>query len=87
MGLQGRDFTIVFRSFGADVAEVVEEMNAFATGQHPSYPEVCALSMLGTCISCASAFLLKIAWLHQWYLPNMVSAFLKFTSVVRKCER
>lgn len=37
---QGRDFTIVFRSFGADVAEVVEEMNAFATGQHPSYPEV-----------------------------------------------
>ncbi len=44
MGLQGRDFTIVFRSFGADVAEVVEEMNAFATGQHPSYPEVCVQS-------------------------------------------
>lgn len=40
VGLQGRDFTIVFRTFGADIAEVVEEMNAFATGQHPSYPEV-----------------------------------------------
>lgn len=40
VGLQGRDFTIVFRSFGADVADVVEEMDAFATGQHPSYPEV-----------------------------------------------
>ncbi|KAL3136782.1 hypothetical protein ABBQ38_005496 [Trebouxia sp. C0009 RCD-2024] len=37
---QGRDFTIVFRSFGDDISEVVEEMNAFATGQHPSYPEV-----------------------------------------------
>ena len=61
MGLQGRDFTIVFRSFGADVAEVVEEMNAFATGQHPSYPEVCAVSMLGTCISCTNAFLFKVA--------------------------
>ena len=38
--LQGRDFTIVFRSFGDDISDVVEEMNAFATGQHPSYPEV-----------------------------------------------
>lgn len=37
---QGRDFTIVFRSFGSDISEVVEEMNAFATGQHPCYPEV-----------------------------------------------
>jgi len=37
---QGREFTLVFRSFGADVAEVVEEMNAFATGQHPCYPDV-----------------------------------------------
>lgn len=37
---QGRDFTIVFRSFGDDISEVVEEMNAFATSQHPSYPEV-----------------------------------------------
>ncbi len=61
MGLQGRDFTIVFRSFGADVAEVVEEMNAFATGQHPSYPEVCAVSMLGACMSYISACLLKVA--------------------------
>ena len=38
-GPQGREFTLVFRTFGADVAEVVEEMNAFATGQHPCYPE------------------------------------------------
>ena len=38
--LQDRDFTIVFRSFGADIAQVIEEMNAFATGCHPNYPEV-----------------------------------------------
>lgn len=38
--VQGREFTLVFRTFGADVTEVVEEMNAFATGKHPCYPEV-----------------------------------------------
>lgn len=37
---QGRDFSIVFRTFGADIKEVVDEMNMFATGQHPCYPEV-----------------------------------------------
>lgn len=37
---QDRDFTIVFRSFGADIAQVIDEMNLFATGCHPNYPEV-----------------------------------------------
>ena len=48
-GPQGREFTLVFRTFGADVAEVVEEMNSFATGQHPCYPEArlaCRLALL-----------------------------------------
>ena len=30
----------MFRTFGADIKEVVDEMNMFATGQHPCYPEV-----------------------------------------------
>ena len=38
--LQERDFTLVFRTFGSDIAEVVDEINMFATGQHPAYPEV-----------------------------------------------
>ncbi|KAK9905768.1 hypothetical protein WJX75_005992 [Coccomyxa subellipsoidea] len=37
---QKRDFSIIFRTFGADILEVVDEMNMFATGQHPCYPEV-----------------------------------------------
>ncbi|EIE23647.1 hypothetical protein COCSUDRAFT_66025 [Coccomyxa subellipsoidea C-169] len=37
---QKRDFSIIFRTFGADIIEVVDEMNLFATGQHPCYPEV-----------------------------------------------
>ena len=32
------DFTIVFRTFGSDMADVAAELNLFATGQHPSYP-------------------------------------------------
>ncbi len=38
--VQERDFTLVFRTFGSDIAEVVDEINMFATGQHPAYPEV-----------------------------------------------
>jgi hypothetical protein len=37
---QRRDFSIIFRTFGADICEVIDEMNMFATGQHPCYPEV-----------------------------------------------
>ena len=40
MCAQKRDFSIIFRTFGADILEVVDEMNMFATGQHPCYPEV-----------------------------------------------
>lgn len=36
----GRSFTVVFRTFGTDLREVIEEMNLFATGRHPSYPGV-----------------------------------------------
>lgn len=36
----GREFTIVFRTFGTDITDVIEEVNLFATGQHPSYPGV-----------------------------------------------
>jgi len=34
------DFTLVFRTFGSDLADVAEELNLFATGQHPSHPGV-----------------------------------------------
>jgi hypothetical protein len=36
----GRCFTIVFRTFGTDLRDVIAEMNMFATGKHPSYPGV-----------------------------------------------
>ena len=36
----GRSFTIVFRTFGTDLRDVMDEMNLFATGRHPSYPGV-----------------------------------------------
>jgi hypothetical protein len=36
----GRTFTIVFRTFGSDLRDVIDEMNLFASGQHPSYPGV-----------------------------------------------
>lgn len=38
--VQKRDFTLVFRTFGTDIVEVVDEINMFATGQHPAYPQV-----------------------------------------------
>lgn len=37
---QERDFTLVFRTFGTDIEEVVDEISMFATGQHPDYPNV-----------------------------------------------
>ena len=36
---QDRDFAIVFRTFGTDLAEVVApEFNAFCQGSHPQFP-------------------------------------------------
>lgn len=35
-----RRFTLIFRTFGTDVDDVIEEVNMFATGAHPSYPGV-----------------------------------------------
>lgn len=40
MAAQKRDFTLVFRTFGTDTVEVIDEVNMFATGQHPAYPQV-----------------------------------------------
>ena len=37
---QERDFTLVFRTFGTDIEEVVDEISMFAMGQHPDYPNV-----------------------------------------------
>ena len=37
---QEREFTVVFRTFGTDIEEVVDEISMFATGQHPDYPNV-----------------------------------------------
>lgn len=34
----GRSFTLVFRTFGEDLAEVAEELNAFCEGRHPHNP-------------------------------------------------
>ncbi len=32
------DFRIVFRTFGSDLSDVVEEINDFCKGKHPLYP-------------------------------------------------
>ncbi|KAK9809573.1 hypothetical protein WJX73_003405 [Symbiochloris irregularis] len=32
---------VVFRTFGVDIPEVAGEMDLFASGKHPCYPEVC----------------------------------------------
>eukprot|EP00736_Rhodelphis_marinus_P013817 Rmarinus@m.22297 len=34
-----RDFRVVFRTFGTDLDDVIEEMNLFCEGKHPAYPE------------------------------------------------
>jgi hypothetical protein len=33
----GRDFAIVFRTFGSDMENVIWEFNKFCNGQHPCY--------------------------------------------------
>eukprot|EP00698_Gefionella_okellyi_P010868 TRINITY_DN2852_c0_g1_i3.p1 TRINITY_DN2852_c0_g1~~TRINITY_DN2852_c0_g1_i3.p1 ORF type:complete len:307 (+),score=72.21 TRINITY_DN2852_c0_g1_i3:499-1419(+) len=35
----GRDFSIVFRSFGSDLEQVSDEYNQFCRGEHPLFPE------------------------------------------------
>jgi hypothetical protein len=35
---EGRAFKIIFRTFGHDLIDVQEDMNAFAAGEHPLYP-------------------------------------------------
>jgi len=35
----GRDFRVIFRTFGVDLENVKEEWNAFCEGTHPSYPD------------------------------------------------
>lgn len=62
---QGRDFTVVFRSFGDDIADVVEEMNAFATGQHPAYPEVPVQRAF-------APYLLPVCLLFASHLPPVI---------------
>jgi hypothetical protein len=62
--LQKRDFTIIFRTFGADIIEVVDEMNMFASGQHPYYPEVGHHAPSGpdhTCCHIRSCFIVQNA--------------------------
>lgn len=36
----GRDFSIVFRTFGVDLPDVATEWNSFCTGNHPCYPGI-----------------------------------------------
>eukprot|EP00444_Apocalathium_aciculiferum_P011491 CAMPEP_0183461442 /NCGR_PEP_ID=MMETSP0370-20130417/139672_1 /TAXON_ID=268820 /ORGANISM="Peridinium aciculiferum, Strain PAER-2" /LENGTH=338 /DNA_ID=CAMNT_0025653407 /DNA_START=37 /DNA_END=1053 /DNA_ORIENTATION=+ len=36
----GRDFRVVFRTFGTDTADVIKEFNVFCTGTHPCFPDV-----------------------------------------------
>jgi hypothetical protein len=67
---QGREFTLVFRSFGADVAEVVEEMNAFATGQHPCYPDVRATLPLPYC-ACTATRAWQRAHTQTWLAARL----------------
>jgi len=37
---QEREFRIVFRTFGIDIADVISEFNLFCTGAHPCFPNV-----------------------------------------------
>lgn len=36
----GRDFRLVFRTFGLDLLEIAQEFNAFCEGQHPCFGDV-----------------------------------------------
>eukprot|EP00667_Euglena_gracilis_P012743 EG_transcript_13094 len=40
LSLRGRDVTLVFRTFGTELAPVAAEYNAFCAGAHPLYPAV-----------------------------------------------
>lgn len=43
---RGREFTIVVRTFGHDVADVVAAINAFAEGKHlPQFPAITEMNM------------------------------------------
>jgi len=37
---RGRDFRLIFRTFGIDLEAVQTEWNAFCNGDHPAYPEL-----------------------------------------------
>lgn len=37
---QGRSFTLLFRTYGLDLAKVQKELNALCEGKHPLYPDV-----------------------------------------------
>lgn len=37
----GRSFSLIFRSFGTDIEQVVDELNAFCEGRHSAYPGAC----------------------------------------------
>jgi hypothetical protein len=52
--VQGQDFKVVFRTFGTDIKDVVHEMNLFATGQHPLFPEVAR--PLPSLLDCSKAY-------------------------------
>merc|ERR1711964_220115 len=34
---EGREFSVIFRTFGTDLPEIISEYNAFCTGAHPMY--------------------------------------------------
>ena len=36
---QRREFTLILRSFGTDLPAVIDEINEFAEGHHPNYPD------------------------------------------------
>ena len=87
--LQGREFTLVFRTFGADVAEVMDEMNAFATGQHPCYPEArhslppgtpCTVQNIALLLHLAANSSVRGWWLHLTWMTGPV-----FQVVVSRC--
>jgi len=35
-----RSFCVIFRTFGTDLPEITEEINAYSTGKHKSYPHI-----------------------------------------------
>lgn len=41
----GRDFSVVLRTFGTDGPKIQQAINEFADGQHPEYPDGCPAAM------------------------------------------